>query len=98
MLHVGVSRVQRWCGNVKEFPQISRLLQTLAPGVPMGLSHVGNFCGKLGYENLPSSGPSLEANVYALSTGRNLIFKRAKAPTENRLQVSWFDTTTGRKF
>ena len=52
--HVEVKQVKHWFGDVKQFPNIDRLLQALSPGVPVNVAQGGHLREEVEYGNHPS--------------------------------------------
>ena len=78
-----MARVLHWFGEVKGFPQISRLLQVLSPGAPVDVAPGGDFQAEIAYGNHPSSeshtGAIRVKLVQDVVNGRALAFKRSSA-------------------
>ena len=55
MPHINVTRVWHWFGEIKGFPQISRLLQVFFHGAPVDVEPGGNLRTEMAYDNHPSS-------------------------------------------
>ena len=68
--HNDVARVQHWFGEVKGFPQISRLLQVFFPGARVVVAPGGDLQPKIAYGNHPSSEShtgTIRAKIFSMS-------------------------------
>ena len=93
--------IRQWFGEVKCFPQISRLLQVFFPGAPVDVALGGDLQAEIACGNPPSpeshTGTIRAKIAQDLVNGLALMSKRLSISDIGSLRVSPLDTVEGKK-